>query len=75
MQYACICGEDIHPKRKSLGYRTCLDCGDKVARQLIAEKSMRIVQMHKSSAVYLGDDRTIALQTIRDITQMRRSYE
>lgn len=75
MRYVCNCGEDVHPKRRALGYKTCLDCGDKVARQKIAEKSMRIVQMHKSSAVYLGDDPKIALQTVRDITQMRRSYE
>jgi ribosomal protein L37AE/L43A len=30
----CIeCGETYHPKRKALGYNTCLTCGEEAARE------------------------------------------
>ena len=32
MNPICIeCGEEYNPKRAELGYRTCLDCGGKIA--------------------------------------------
>lgn len=31
----CIrCGEDIPPKRAAIGYKTCLPCGDKQAKEV-----------------------------------------
>ena len=30
----CDCGEAINPRRAALGYTTCLDCGDKAAREI-----------------------------------------
>jgi hypothetical protein len=31
--FYCKCGDDIHPARASLGFRTCLSCGEKAARK------------------------------------------
>ena len=28
----CGCGNNIHPERVSLGYKICVECGEKVAR-------------------------------------------
>ena len=30
----CRCGDDVPAKRALLGYRTCLVCGDKAAREV-----------------------------------------
>ena len=37
MKYYCIKCQlgDIHPKRWSLGYRYCLECGEKTAKQRV----------------------------------------
>ncbi len=36
----CVeCGEYYNPKRRDLGYYTCLDCGDSAALKQIAYKS------------------------------------
>jgi len=35
----CIkCGDEYQPKRKALGYHTCLDCGNLEAEKEIAHK-------------------------------------
>lgn len=39
------CGEHVSPKRWSLGYRLCLECGEHQARQ----KKHCVVPMHKSN--------------------------
>ena len=40
MNPICIeCGEDYNPKRAELGYRTCLDCGGKIADIEVARKA------------------------------------
>mgnify|MGYP003341460654 FL=1 len=31
--HECVCGEEITEGRWQLGYRVCLACGDKVAKQ------------------------------------------
>ena len=31
--YECECGEDIDVRRWNLGYATCLECGEKEAKQ------------------------------------------
>ena len=33
-----VCGDHYSGRRKDLGYRTCLSCGDKVARKEIEHK-------------------------------------
>lgn len=45
MLYICNCGEIIAKKRVELGFRTCLPCGEKVAR----ERKHTIVPLHKSA--------------------------
>jgi hypothetical protein len=49
----CECGEEIDPPERytQLGYRTCLVCGDKEAK----ERKFTIVPMHKSNYVAVFD--------------------
>ena len=44
------CDEPINPKRYALGYNTCLDCGEVVARQV----KFCVVPMHKSNYVVVS---------------------
>ena len=30
--YTCGCGNPIHPERYALGFKICLDCGERMAR-------------------------------------------
>ena len=42
----CIkCGDDVNPKRVALGYKTCLSCGETLAKQY----KHCIVPLHKSN--------------------------
>jgi hypothetical protein len=43
----CSCGDKIAAKRFALGYRTCLPCGEKEARQ----KKFTIANLHKSNYI------------------------
>ena len=43
----CDCGNEIKPARFALGYRVCLACGDKKAK----ERKFTVVPMHKSNYV------------------------
>lgn len=46
----CVeCGEEMNPHRRSLGYRICLDCGDRHAK--LERKTWTIVPMHKSNYI------------------------
>lgn len=45
------CGEEYNPRRKALGFRTCLDCGESVAQKVVHT----IVPMHKSNYVVISD--------------------
>lgn len=48
MKNECIeCGELFPIKRALLGYRVCLCCGDKAAKQ--ARKAWTVAPMHKSN--------------------------
>jgi hypothetical protein len=40
--WCCWCGDDVEPRRWSLGYRCCLFCGEEIARQ--ERKTWCIVQ-------------------------------
>ena len=30
----CLCGEEIAPARRAIGYKTCLDCGEEASKQV-----------------------------------------
>lgn len=47
MLFCYHCSDDVNPQRWQLGYRTCLHCGDKQAKQF----KHTIVPMHKSNYV------------------------
>lgn len=47
----CSCGEEINPRRYALGYRTCLECGEKDAKKT----KFTIAPMHKSNYVLVTD--------------------
>lgn len=47
--FCCWCGDDVHPKRWALGYRTCLTCGE---QQAAKDRALwTIAPMHKSNYV------------------------
>ena len=49
------CGEEYHPRRKQLGYTTCLDCGDKHAQKAIERKKKCTAPLHnKGGYQYVG---------------------
>lgn len=50
-RFYCPCGESIAPARASLGYRTCLDCGEKYARK----QTHCVVPMPKSNYIVVTD--------------------
>lgn len=47
MFYCVHCSDDVNQKRWQLGYKTCLPCGEAVAKQ----HKHTIVPMHKSNYV------------------------
>lgn len=51
MRVICRCGDDVPAKRAALGYRTCLSCGDKAAREV----RHTVVPMAKSNYVAVTD--------------------
>ena len=49
------CGEEYHPKRKQLGYTTCLKCGDKEAQRTIDHKRKCSAPLYNKGAYqYVG---------------------
>ena len=48
------CGEYVHPKRWQLGYRTCLDCGEVMARAVVHTQ----LPLNKSNYVYASPNDT-----------------
>lgn len=49
--YCVKCGSDVNPNRWALGFKTCLVCGDAVARAF----KHCIVPLHKSNYVPVRD--------------------
>ena len=47
----CRCGEDVPAQRAQLGYRTCLVCGDRAARQV----RHTVAPMNKSNYMLFTD--------------------
>lgn len=59
------CGEDFSPKRKSLGYNHCLECGDGYAKSEMIRKSKCVAPaFNKGAYQYVG--------TIADAKQIGR---
>lgn len=50
-KYCVTCSGDVNPNRWALGYRTCLSCGEKSARQV----KQCIVPLAKSNYVPITD--------------------
>ena len=51
MTAECIeCGDDFSPKRYKLGYRTCIECGEKKAQIEILRKSRCIAPAYNKGA-------------------------
>jgi hypothetical protein len=50
MAICSVCEESYSDRRKSLGYRTCLDCGDKEATKEIKRKSKCIAPAYNKGA-------------------------
>ena len=58
---SCInCGHSFNKERVKIGYKTCLDCGDKNASKLIREKASRCMPaFNKGGYQYVQDVKTI----------------
>ena len=66
----CLCGEDIAEARLRLGFRTCLECGERDARDVSRARTRSAVPTHKSNYVpLLGQN---AKKVLLDISSMRR---
>lgn len=50
MATCIICFEDYPNKRKSYGYKTCLDCGDKIADKEIKRKQKQTAPLFNKGA-------------------------
>lgn len=62
----CKCGETISFNRQALGYKNCMQCGQKAAEVEIAAKSQRIgVAYNKGGLIYLGAP-DVASKNLRD---------
>jgi len=49
----CLCGDNVAPARATLGYKTCLPCGEQVARQ--ARKGWCVAPLNKSNYILVTD--------------------
>ena len=54
------CGEEYNPKRKQLGYTTCLGCGDKEAQKSIQHKRKCSAPLYNKGAYQYVGSRTDA---------------
>ena len=54
------CGEEYNPKRKQLGYTTCLGCGDKEAQKSIEHKRKCSAPLYNKGAYQYVGSRTDA---------------
>lgn len=51
----CKCGEEYNPKRRLLGYNTCLDCGDVAAEKEAVRRSKCVAPaFNKGAYQYVG---------------------
>ena len=56
MPYCNDCGDTFPTKRKSLGYDTCINCGDKHARKEAKRKSKCVAPLfNKGAYQFIGN--------------------
>lgn len=55
-KYYCRCGEEINPRRYSLGFRACLTCGEVKAQRV----RHTVAPLHKSAYFLITDKRQLA---------------
>lgn len=56
MHYCSNCGNTFPSKRKSLGYNTCIDCGDKEAVKEAIRKSKCVAPLfNKGAYQFIGN--------------------
>ena len=61
MKPECIeCGEGFHPRRRQLGYYTCLECGDKEATQQILHKARCTAPAYNKGAYMYVTNKSMA---------------
>ena len=65
------CNEEIEQRRADLGYKVCLDCGEKMALAEIALKRKSCVPGHKQGYFFIGSGEA-AKQNVLALTQMRK---
>ena len=54
--FCVVCDEEFDPRRAELGYRTCTDCGEKLAQQELGKKFQRTAPLlNKGSYQYITD--------------------
>lgn len=50
-----LCFEEFSKKRADLGYKTCLNCGDKIAHKEALRKSKQVAPLfNKGAYQYIG---------------------
>jgi len=65
------CEEEVPEARAQTGKRDCPKCGERKARAEALAKSKQVVQMHKSNAVFIGNDTEKSKKFVLDIARMR----
>jgi len=56
MAYCNVCSEEYPNKRKDLGYKTCINCGDKFARKEAIRKSKCVAPLfNKGAYQFIGN--------------------
>lgn len=56
MIYCNTCGEEYPRKRRELGYKTCINCGDKLARKEAIRKSKCVAPLfNKGAYQFIGN--------------------
>lgn len=68
-KFCCWCGDDVEPRRWSLGYRCCLFCGEEIARQ--ERKGWCVVQEYGKGA-YQFVTASAAPKTLRETNQKQQ---
>ena len=60
MAHCSICDEEYSSKRKALGYRTCLECGEKQAQRESTRRKRCIAPAYNKGAYMYGTSKKMA---------------
>lgn len=58
------CGDEYSPKRKAVGYKTCLPCGETQSRQI----KHTIAPLNKSNYIFVSDPRMLGQLNPKRVT-------